>query len=75
MLRFVGCDVHKRTAVFTILLENGTVFATFTVLVTLETLVTFAQGQLRTEDWLMMEATTNTWAVAELLRPFVAEYR
>lgn len=75
MLRFVGCDVHKRTAVFTILLEDGTVFATFTVLVTRETLVSFAQGQLRTEDRLVMEATTNTWAVAELLRPFVAEYR
>ena len=73
MLRFVGCDVHKRTAVFTILLEDGTVFATYTVLVTRETLLTFAQGQLRTEDRLVMEATTNTWAVAELLRPFVAE--
>ena len=73
MLRFVGCDVHKRTAVFTILLEDGTVFATYTVVVTRETLLTFAQGQLRTEDRLVMEATTNTWAVAELLRPFVAE--
>lgn len=73
MLRFVGCDVHKRTAVFTILLEDGTVLATYTVLVTRETLLTFAQGQLRTEDRLVMEATTNTWAVAELLRPFVGE--
>ncbi len=71
MLRFVGCDVHKRTAVFTILLEDGTVFATYTVVVTRETLLTFAQGQLRREDRLVMEATTNTWAVAELLRPFV----
>lgn len=31
MLRFVGCDVHKRTAVFTILLEDGTVLASYTV--------------------------------------------
>ena len=27
MLRFVGCDVHKRTAVFTMLLEDGTLSA------------------------------------------------
>jgi transposase len=73
MLRFVGCDVHKRTAVFTILLESGAVFATYTVPVVREALTKFAQGQLQTEDRLAMEATTNTWAVAELLRPFVGE--
>jgi transposase len=73
MVRFVGCDVHKRTAVFTILLEDGTVFATYTVPVIREALATFAQRQLGVEDRLTMEATSNTWAVAEVLRPFVAE--
>ena len=73
MLRFVGCDVHKRTAVFTVLLQDGTVFSTYTVAVTREALTAFAEGQLDQEDRLAMEATTNTWAVAELLRPFVAE--
>lgn len=73
MLRFVGCDVHKRTAVFTILLENGTVFATYTVPVIREALTRFAQNQLGSEDRLAMEATTNTWAVAGVLRPFVGE--
>lgn len=73
MLRFVGCDVHKRTAVFTVLLEDGTLFATSTVTVTREALAGFAERQLSREDRLAMEATTNTWAVAELLRPFVAE--
>lgn len=73
MLRFVGCDVHKRTAVFTILLEDGTLFATYTVAVTREALTVFAERQLRAGDRLAMEATTNTWAVAGLLRPFVAE--
>ncbi len=73
MLRFVGCDVHKRTAVFTILLEDGRVLATYTVAVTREALRAFAERQLSAEDRLAMEATTNTWAVAGVLRPFVKE--
>lgn len=73
MLRFVGCDVHKRTAVFTILLSDGTQFATYTVPVTREALAAFAERQLSGEDRLAMEATTNTWAVAGVLQPFVKE--
>jgi transposase len=73
MLRFVGCDVHKRTAVFTILLEDGTLFASYTVPVTREALTAFAKQQLKKEDRLAMEATTNTWAVAGVLRPFVQQ--
>jgi len=73
MVRFVGCDVHKRTAVFTLLLEDGTLFATYTVPVTREALTAFAERQLVGEDRLAMEATTNTWAVAGVLRPFVKE--
>ena len=73
MLRFVVCDVHKRTAVFTILLEGGTLFATYTVPVTREVLAAFAERQLSREDRLAMEATTNTWAVTGVLRPFVKE--
>lgn len=73
MLRFVGCDVHKRTAVFTILLEDGTLFATYTVPVTRESLTAFAERQLSAGDRLAMEATSNTWAVAGVLWPFVKE--
>ncbi len=73
MLRFVGCDVHKRTAVFTILLENGSVHATHSVNVTRETLSEFAALHLTKQDRLAMEATTNTWAVAEVLRAHVQE--
>jgi transposase len=73
MLRFVGCDVHKRTAVFTILLADGKLFATYAVPVTREALAAFAERQLTREDRLAMEATTNTWAVAGVLRPFVEE--
>ena len=73
MLRFVGCDVHKRTAVFTILFEDGTRLGTYTVPVTREALRAFAERQLSAGDRLAMEATTNTWAVAGVLRPFVQE--
>jgi transposase len=73
MLRFVGCDVHKRMAVFSILLQDGNLFATYTIAVTREALATFAQQHLSDEDRLVMEATTNTWAVAEVLRPYVQE--
>jgi transposase len=73
MVRYVGCDVHKRTAVFTTLLEDGTVDGIHTVVVTRETLAHFAELHLRQEDRLAMEATTNTWAVAELLGPQVQE--
>jgi len=73
MLRFVGCDVHKRMAVFTILLEDGKVQATHTVTVTREALSRFAKLHLGSEDRLAMEATTNTWAVADVLLPHVQE--
>src|SRR5579884_118578 len=73
MLRFVGCDVHKRSAVFTILLADGKVQATHSMIVTREALSWFAELHLTTQDRLVMEATTNTWAVADLLRPYVQE--
>lgn len=41
--------------------------------VTREALSAFAERQLKKEDRLVMEATTNTWAVAGVLRPFVQE--
>jgi len=59
--------------VFTILLENGKLEATHSVTVTREALTRFAELHLRQGDRLAMEATTNTWAVAEVLRPHVQE--
>lgn len=57
----------------TILHADGTVLATHTVPVTREALAAFAERQLSSGDRLAMEATTNTWAVAGVLRPFVKE--
>lgn len=73
MIRFVGCDVHKRMAVFTIVLADGSVHASYSVSVTRESLADFGALHLRREDRLAMEATTNTWGVADVLRPHVGE--
>jgi transposase len=74
MLRFVGLDVHKR------ILQICVIDATGKVLVKerledfdREKLLTFARTKLTPQDRVALEATTNTWAVARLLRPFVAE--
>ncbi len=73
MVRFVGCDVHKQTAVFTVLLADGSVQATHSVVVTREALAHFAELHLAGEDRLAMQPTTNTWGVAEVLRSHVGE--
>jgi transposase len=74
MLRFVGLDVHKR------ILQICTIDAKGKVLLKQrledfdrEKLLAFARDYLKPKDRVALEATTNTWAVARLLRPFVAE--
>lgn len=74
MLRFVGLDVHKRILQICIIDAQGKVlvkerFEGFDR----EKLLAFAKKQLTPQDRLALEATTNTWAVARLLQPFVAE--
>ena len=74
MLRFVGLDVHKH------ILQMCIIDATGKVLVKerledfdREKLLDWARRKLQPQDRIALEATTNTWAVARLLRPFVAE--
>lgn len=74
MLRFVGLDVHKRILQICIIDAKGKVL----IKERLEnfdrqTLLDFARQHLKPQDRVALEATTNTWAVARLLRPFVAE--
>jgi transposase len=38
-----------------------------------DSLVSFAKHELRVDDHVAVEATTNTWPVVELVRPFVAD--
>ena len=73
MLRFVGLDVHKRLVEVCILDAAGQVLARQRFDLDREQLVRFAQSHLRPDDRVVVEATTNTWAVVRLLRPFVAE--
>jgi transposase len=71
-MRFIGLDLHKKTLVVCALDRRGKVLFRETVDCRREELEAFARRKLRTTDRLAVEATTNTWAVADLLRPYVA---
>lgn len=73
MPRCIGLDLHKRVLEVCILDELGPVRARHRVAVEREVLRRFAERELRRDDRLAVEATTNTWPVVELLRPYVAE--
>jgi transposase len=71
MPRFIGCDVHKRQVTICVLDEGGRVIGRHRIASTREALVRFAERHLQPDDQLALEATTNTWAVVDLLEPFV----
>ena len=73
MPRWIGLDLHKRVLEVCIVNDAGAVESRHRVTVTREQLKTFAQEHLHPDDRIAVEATTNTWPVVELLRPFVAE--
>jgi transposase len=72
-VRYVGLDVHKRVVEACILGADGAVLRRDRLACDREYLVTYAQNVLRPSDRVALEATTNTWAVVEVLRPHVAE--
>ncbi len=73
MLRYVGIDLHKRLMVVCFVDERGTVIKRLKVEeVTQESVTRFAREQLRSEDVVAIEVTTNTWPVERILRPFVS---
>ena len=71
-MRYIGLDLHKKLLVVCALDAKGKVLFRESVECRRDTLLVFAQSKLRKTDRLAVEATTNTWAVADLLRPFVA---
>ena len=74
ILRFVGLDVHKRVLQICIIDAAGKVLAKERLEdLNRERLLEFARAKLKSQDRVALEATTNTWAVARLLRRFVAE--
>ncbi len=70
MKRFVGLDVHKTVVEVCAIDETGKVLFRRRMGCTREVLLEFAK-ELTTEDALALEVTTNAWAVADLLEPFV----
>ncbi len=73
MIRYVGLDVHKRVVQACILDASGNVLAEERFELSREKLVAFAQVRLAALDHVILEATTNTWAVVDILRPRVAK--
>jgi transposase len=71
-MRYVGLDVHKSTVRVCILDEAGKRVLGTSIACSRDSLVTFAKETLRPDDRVVLEATTNTWAVVDVLKPFVA---
>lgn len=72
MPRFVGLDAHKHAMEICVLDEAGAVEGRHRVGGDREALLAFAQRHLRSDDQLSLEATFHTWALVDLLAPFVA---
>jgi len=72
MSRYVGLDVHRMTIEACMINESGHVLGRASLACTRDALEQFAHQQLMPSDRVALEATTNTWSVADLLRPHVA---
>ena len=70
-MRYVGLDVHKRSVRVCGIDSFGRKAFEANVACTRDDLLTFARRQLHEDDQVVMEATTNVWALAELIRPHV----
>jgi transposase len=71
-VRFVGLDVHKRQVTACLVDAQGRKLRSSTFELTRSRLEHFARRVLRPGDQVALEATTNCWAVAGVLRPHVA---
>jgi transposase len=72
MVRYVGLDLHKQFIEVCILDAGGRVLYRGRTGCLRSELEHFARRKLTPEDRVALEATTNTWAVVAILRPFVA---
>ncbi len=71
-MRFIALDLHKWTVEVCGLDSEGKVVLRRSLACDRAGLEQFAREVLRPDDQVALEATTNTWAVAEILRPHVA---
>ena len=72
MIRYVGLDVHKRVVEACIVDATGKIVERQRFALNRQTLKLFATQILQPGDHVALEATTNCWAVADMLRPHVA---
>jgi transposase len=72
-LRYVGLDVHKRVIEVCILSAEGKVLQRDRLAMSRGYLQTYARTTLQPTDHVALEATTNSWAVARLLQPYVGQ--
>lgn len=70
MKRFIGLDVHKTVIEVCAIDETGKMLFRRRIDCTREVLLEFAK-ELTADDAIALEVTTNAWAVADLLEPFV----
>jgi transposase len=70
MKRFIGLDVHKTVVEACVIDDEGTRLFRRRIDCTRNALLQFAK-ELTKEDSVALEVTTNAWAVADLLQPFV----
>jgi transposase len=68
-----GLDVHKRVVEAVLLDEQGAIAHRERFACTREELERFARQRLTKQHRVALEATTNTWAVVDVLKPFVEE--
>src|SRR5262245_30228895 len=72
-MRFVGLDLHKQSVEACAVDEGGRCVCRASVQCEPPPLEQFAKERLNPDDRLSRQATTNSWAVVEILRPFVAQ--
>jgi len=70
---FVGLDVHKHFVEVCVIDGKGKVLFRGRVHCGRDELLRFATKELHKTDCVVLEATTNTWPVVEILRPHVAQ--
>ncbi|MBI5526331.1 MAG: transposase [Deltaproteobacteria bacterium] len=73
MVHFAGLDVHKRVVEACVLDEGGNILLRERFPASRQEIERFASRRLSKEDRVALEATTNTWPIFNILKPFVAE--
>jgi transposase len=68
-----GLDVHKRVVEAVVLSDDGKVVHQERFACDREELVRFAKKRLGSTARVVLEATTNTWSIVDILKPFVGE--